>query len=87
MKRWAKELGIQWQLSWCKPNGYQDINACPSDIKAKLLARAKEEAEKYPPATQESKGKYALVLGKDRREEKDLKKRIVFSSFPYPKRA
>lgn len=86
MKRWAKELGIPWQKEWCKPNGYQDVKAYPPDIKNKLLARANEEVNKYPSATQESKGKYALVLGKDRREEVKLKKIIVFDTFPYPKR-
>ena len=86
MKRWAKELGIVWQPSWCKANGYQDISAYPPEVRQRLMAKAKKEIEKYPPARQESKGKYALILGKDRREEKELKKTILFKNFPYPKR-
>jgi hypothetical protein len=86
MKKWAKELGISWDKAWCKPNGYQDLAAYPKDVLKQLQDRANLEATKYPEATQESKGKYALILGKDRREEKQLKKEIVFKIFPYPKR-
>lgn len=86
MKRWAKEMNIAWQPTWCKANGYQNISAYPPEVKSKLMARATAEANKYPAATQEAKGKYALILGKDRREEKTLKKEILFKSFPYPKR-
>lgn len=87
MKRWAKELGIEWKKEWCKPNGYQDLSAYPPEVRESLLRRAKEEGDKYPAAKQESKGKYALVLGKNRREEKQLKALLVFKTFPYPKRA
>lgn len=86
MKRWAKELGIQWQKEWCKPNGYQNVKAYPPEIKTRLLNKAAEEIKKYPTAQQESKGKYALILGKDKREDKALKKLIIFDTFPYPKR-
>ncbi len=86
MKRWARELGITWDSSWCKPNGYQDISAYPPAIKIILLAKAAEETAKYPTATQESKGKYALVLGRDKREHRKLKEEITFKTFPYPKR-
>lgn len=86
MKRWAKELGISWEKHWCKPNGYQDIQAYPPDIKIRLLAKAAEELAKHPPVKQESKGKYALILGKDKREERELKKTIILRSYPYPKR-
>jgi len=86
MKRWAKQLGIKWQKEWCKPNGYQDISAIPNDIRLKLTARANEEIARYTVVTQPAKGKYALILGKDKREEKQLKKTIQFETFPYPKR-
>lgn len=87
MKRWAKELNILWDSAWTKPNGYQDIRAIPNEIKARLLLRATQEMGKYPTAKQESKGKYALVLGRDRREERTLKATIKFNTFPYPKRS
>lgn len=86
MKKWAKELGIEWRPEWCKPNGYQDIASYPPDIKKQLIERANLEAKKYPIVNQESKGKYALVLGKDKREELWLKKTIIFKTYPYPKR-
>lgn len=86
MKKWAKELGIEWQANWCKPNGYQDITAYPISIRTRLAARAKEEMAKYPIGKQASKGKYALILGKDKREERHLKQLIVFETFSYPKR-
>lgn len=86
MKRWAKELGIPWQKDWCKQNGYQNIHAYPQNVKERLFLRAKAEVDSLPVGKQESKGKYALILGKDKREERELKKLIVFKTFPYPKR-
>jgi len=86
MKRWAKELSITWDKSWCKPNGFQDIKAIPLDTYIKLTERAKIEMLKYPTATQEAKGKYALILGKDRREDRKLREFIIFKTYPYPKR-
>lgn len=86
MKRWAKELGIPWQSEWSKPNGYQDIRAIPAPVLIALTRRGKAEGDKYPKATQPSKGKYALILGRDKKEERQLKQLIQFTSFPYPKR-
>lgn len=86
MKRWAKELGIEFKTEWLKPNGFQNLKAYPAEVLTKLKNRAKEEALKYPIVKVPTKGKYALILGKDRREDKILQKEIELRSFPYPKR-
>jgi hypothetical protein len=81
MKKWAKELGIQWRDEWTKPNGLQDIKAIPPDIKRLLNLKAKLEMNKYKKVRSLPKGKYVLLLnyGKER-----LKK--TWTSLPYPKR-
>jgi hypothetical protein len=88
MKRWAKELGIVWQSEWTKPNGFQKLSAMPKEIIMKLKAHAKEKILSLPARLATPKGKYALVLGKDRREgrllDKEIKKQLI--TFPYPKR-
>lgn len=86
MKKWARSLGIKWESSWCKANGYQNITAYPPVIRQKLTEYAKIEMNKYPIIKQEAKGKYALILGVHRKEQRELNELIKFKTFPYPKR-
>lgn len=87
MRRWAKSLGIEWQKSWDKDNGYQDINAIPKDIRDQLMAYAKKEREACKKVKTSRKGKYMLVLGRDKREQKALNNEFKsYKSLPYPKR-
>jgi hypothetical protein len=87
MKKWAKELGIKFEKNWLKPNGFQDKNSYPPEVREKLIARAREEIAKYPVVEVPPKGKYALILGRDKRELRALQKEIVLKSYPYPKRS
>ena len=87
MKRWARALNIQWNPAWCKPNGFQDIKAYPPEIRKTLTDYAHAEAAKCPIVKQPAKGKYALVVGRDKKEQRELNKVILFKTFPYPKRS
>ena len=82
MKKWAKQLGIKWEEHWSKPNGFQDINAIPKDIYAKLKAVATETRNKCKVVTKKPKGKYVLLLKRNNRER--LEK--LWVARPYPKR-
>ena len=85
-KRYAKDLGIEWQPNW---NDRSSVlwNNIPDDVEEKLRAYSKEmfnNAEKiYFP----NKHKYAFVLGKDKRETKQLRKKFLELNkiYEYPK--
>lgn len=86
-KRYAKDLGIEWQKNWSNKQRmiWEDI---PDDIEKELREYSKKmfaESEKiYFP----SKYKYAFILGKDKRETKQLRNEFLNKNkvYEYPKR-
>lgn len=87
-KRYAKKLGITWQKSWEKPNGYQDLKAIPKEILEALKQAGIEEMGTCQIVPAIPKGKYALILGRNKKETKELIKKYdkILQSLPYPKR-
>lgn len=85
-KRYAKDLGIEWDKSW---NNDQKIlwENMPEGIEQRLRDYSKEMYKKAEKITFPSKHKYAFVLGKDKRETKALRKKFLELNkvYPYPK--
>jgi hypothetical protein len=77
MRKWAAELGLAWDESWVKANGYQDYSKIPE--KLKIYAR-KKQAE-CPATVVEPKGKYVLLLNYGKQ-----KLTPTWTKVPYPKR-
>jgi hypothetical protein len=77
MKKWAKELGIEWQNSWCKENGFQNPDLVPQILKDYANSKAKA-CEKFK---QNPKGKYVLLLNYGKNKSKK-----TWEAKPYPKR-
>jgi hypothetical protein len=86
-KRYAKDLGIEWQSNW---NDDQKMlwENIPDDIEYQLREYSKKmfrEAEKiqFP-----NKHKYAYVLGRDKKETKELRKKFesLNKVYAYPKK-
>lgn len=86
-KRYAKDLGIEWQNNWSNKQRMLWENI-PNDIEKELREYSKKmfaESEKiYFP----SKYKYAFILGKDKRETKQLRNEFLNKNkvYGYPKR-
>lgn len=86
-KRYAKDLGIEWQKNWSNSQRMLWENI-PDDIEKELREYSKKmfaESEKiYFP----SKYKYAFILGKDKRETKQLRNEFLNKNkvYGYPKR-
>ena len=86
-KRYAKDLGIEWQKNWSNKQRMLWENI-PNDIEKELRNYSKKmfaESEKiYFP----SKYKYAFILGKDKRETKQLRNEFLNKNkvYEYPKR-
>ena len=89
--RYAKLLNIKWQKSWYKYVGskqnYRKINwhNIPKDIALKLKAARKQHQNKCQKRQSLSKHKYAYILGKNRKETRELKKMLKVKTYPYPK--
>ena len=86
-KRYAKDLGIEWQKNW---NTDQCVlwENIPDDVEKKLRDYSKEMYKKAEKIYFPSKHKYAYVLGRDKRETKYLRKKFLELNkvYDYPKR-
>jgi len=85
-KHYAKDLGIEWQKNWNRDQKMLWENI-PDDIEAQLRAYSKEMYQKSEKIMFPNKHKYAFVLGRDKRETKEL--RATFEKlnkiYDYPK--
>lgn len=85
-KRYAKDLGIAWQPNW---NTDQSIlwENMPRDVEYRLREYSKMMYEKSEKIRFPNKHKYAFVLGRNKRETKELRKRFeaLNTIYSYPK--
>lgn len=85
-KRYAKDLGIEWGYNWNDDQKmlWQNI---PDDIEKQLKDYSKKMYETSDKIVFPNKHKYAYVLGKTKKETRELRK--LFESlnvtYPYPK--
>ena len=57
----------------------------PEDVALKLKAARKQHQNKCQKRQSLSKHKYAYILGKNRKETRELKKMLKVKTYPYPK--
>lgn len=85
-KRYAKDLGIEWERDWTKRTGMNWDNI-PDDIEKKLRDYSKMIQNSSEKIHYKPKHKYAFVLGQSKKETKQL--RTLFEernrTYPYPK--
>jgi len=72
-RKYAKELGIEWDKSWCDNKGMLWTNV-PPIIEAALRSHSKLKQSKSVSVDMPSKHKYAYVLGTTKAETKKLRK-------------
>jgi len=82
---YARELGIKWQESWVV-DGCIDWSRMPLSIEERLRATSRQKQATSHVITAPKKHKYAYVLGRDKRETKQLRTRFLESNkvYPYP---
>jgi len=85
-RKFAGEIGIEWDMNWQHKTGMLWDNV-PDDIEAKLRAFSKKKQSESECIEFPNKHKYAYVLGVDKRETKKLRKLFEErnKTFPYPK--
>lgn len=85
-KRYAKDLGIEWQKNWNNDQRMLWENI-PKEIEEQLRAYSKEMYKNAEKIYFPNKHKYAFVLGKDKKETKQLRKKFLELNkvYDYPK--
>lgn len=85
-RKFAKELGIEWQKEWSHNTG-MNWDKIPTEIEKKLRDYSKYKQTMSEKISMPSKHKYAYVLGKDKKETKQLRKLYEErnKTYPYPK--
>lgn len=75
-KRYAKDLGIEWQKNW---NNDQSIlwENIPDDIEQRLRDYSKEMYKNATKIPFPKKRKWAFVLGKNKKETRELRKKFL----------
>ena len=85
-KKFAKEIGIEWQKEW---TGNTGVNwaLIPDDVEQQLRAYSKKKQKEAQAIEYPNKHKYAYVLGKTKLETKRLRKLLESNvkTYPYPK--
>ena len=86
-RRYADELGIPWGDNW-KDDTRMLWENIPDDIEKRLRDYSKKKYEEAKKIKVPSKLKWAFVLGKDKRETKQLRKKFVELNkiYEHPKR-
>lgn len=86
-RKYAKDLGIDWQKEWASNTGMLWENV-PDNIEMALRDKSKKVQSESKYYEFPSKGKYAYVLGRNKRETRNLRREFESrnKTFPYPKR-
>lgn len=84
-KFWCKLFKIDIKDGWFKKNGYKDLTKIPPEIIRAWGVWKKQLLNESFSVEQPSKGKYVLVLGTDKREQKKLNSLKTYKTFEYPK--
>jgi hypothetical protein len=85
-KKFAQELGIEWQKEWTGKTGVNWV-LIPNDIEQQLRDYSKKKQRESQSIEYPNKHKYAYVLGRSKLETKRLRKLLESNvkTYPYPK--
>ena len=85
-KRYAKDLGIEWKKNWSNDQKILWENI-PDDIEQQLREYSREMYRKAEKISFPSKHKYAFVLGRNKKETRQLRKKFLELNkiYEYPK--
>lgn len=86
LKNWCRDNGVTFKKDWLKENGFKDISKIPSEILYDWKLWQKKIIKNSNKIIKSSKGKYAIILGKNKKEINFLKTLKNYKTFAYPKR-
>lgn len=82
--KWCRENNITIEKIWFKKNGFKNIETIPPEIKKAWYSWGDKIVSEAEHVKVDKKMKFALILGKDRRETKKLKDMRAYVFQPYP---
>lgn len=83
-RKWCRENGIPLKKEWFKDNGTKNLEAIPENLKRAWYEWGRIILRESTKTEIERKGKYALLLGRDKRDRKNLSALKTYQSQPYP---
>lgn len=86
-RKWCRTSGIPLNPSWIKSNGFKNLRTIPESIKNAWYKDIEETLERCIKTPIEKKHKYALLLFKNKREQREITPLKRYKTYPYPKRA
>jgi len=86
LKKWCQYEGILFEKEWLKENGFKDLTKIPTKIKEDWHDWIKKIIRESILIKIPLKGKYCLVLGKNKTDQKILNKLKNYEPKEYPKR-
>ncbi len=85
-KKWCKENKVEFKKEWIKENNFKDISKIPNNILEDWKNWKQCVIKESFKMTIPKKGKYVLILGKNKSNQKYLNKLKNYSPMEYPKR-
>lgn len=82
-KAWCKKQGVPLDKSWFKDNGYKDLNSIPDHIRAEWNDWKKDLLNNSDKITIMAKMKFAKILGRDKRELRELLELKAYKPLKY----
>jgi hypothetical protein len=86
-KVWCKKNNIELKHEWFKENQFKDLSKIPDEVKQKWYSWGKNIIEESNKTKLPRKSKYALLIGVNKTEKKDLMQMKAYTPLPYPKYA
>jgi hypothetical protein len=86
LKGFLKTLNISWNTEWQKENGFKDLSKLPVNLKEMWYSWGDNIIKESQKIKVTPKGKYVLVLGRNKREQNFLNKEKKYEKESYPKR-
>jgi len=84
-KVWCRDNKINTEKTWFKDNGFKNLETLPSEIKAAWYTWNKKIISEAERIKLNKKMKYAIILGKNKKETKLLRKLRTYDIKNYPK--
>jgi hypothetical protein len=85
-KKWCKDNGIGLGRDWFKDNGFKDLRTIPLEIRMKWYDWNKKIVKEAEKLKVDKKHKYAIVIGKIKKEKEIISSQKNYTPLPYPKR-
>jgi hypothetical protein len=83
-KRWCKINNIPLEKSWFKQNGFKNLETIPPSIKRAWYDWGKKIVSESEKTKLQKKMKYVLILGRNKKETKNLKDTRTYEPMHYP---